>query len=283
MIPGMNDPQVPPAQEAPIPATNLSEAALQSLVAEIDSDDVTAIILGGSYARGEATAYSDVDFLRLVREESQRQPKRYFYRDGYLISVPTRTIASYRQSITKPEQAIWVVPSMRECKILLDKEGAFSAFQQSLASFRWETLQQEANIYASTRLMLFTEYVHKALSTLLGKNALALAQASEELLYVLTEALAVQRGILMQSGNSYYAQVQEVAGLDSAWTRYHRMLLCLEPLPAHLSPVEARGIAALQLYQETARLLYTALQPLDRDVIEQAIQVIEQAKLNDLL
>jgi predicted nucleotidyltransferase len=282
MSPGMND-QDPSAKEALSKASNLSETLMQTLVAEIDSDDVTAIVLGGSYARGEATSYSDVDFLRLVREESQRQPKRYFYRDGYLISVPTRTIASYRQAITKPEQAIWVVPSMRECKILLDKEGAFSAFQQSLASFKWEALQQEANIYASTRLVLFTEYVHKALGTLLNKNALALAQASEELLYVLTEALVVQRGVLIQRGNSYYAQAQEAAGIDSAWTRYHRMLLCLEPLPTHLSLVEARGIAALRLYQETARLLHAALQPQDRDVIEQTIQVIEQAKLSALL
>lgn len=279
MSPGMNDPQDPPVKEVPTTATNISEALLQTLVAEIDSDDVTAIILGGSYARGEATPYSDVDFARLVREESQRQPKRYFYRSGYLISVPTRTIAQYRQSITKPESAIWVVPSMSGCKILLDKEGAFAAFQQSLASFRWEALQQEANVYASTRLLLCSEDVHKALGTMLGKNALALAHAIEELLFVLTEALAVQRGVLMRSGNSYYAQTQEAAGLDSAWTRYHRMLLCLEPLPAHLSQVEARGIAALRLYQETAHLLRAALQPQEREVIEHAVQVIEQARL----
>lgn len=279
MSPGSNDPQDPPANEAPITATTLSEAFLQTLVAEIDSDEVTAIILGGSFARGEATPYSDVDFLRLVREESQRQPKHYFYRSGYLISVPTRTIAYYQQSITKPENAIWVVPSMRECKILLDKEGAFAAFQQSLASFAWETIQGNANSYASTRLLLFTEYVHKALGTLLARNELALAHAIEELLFVLTEALAVQWGLLIQRGNSYYAQVQEAAGLDSAWTRYHRMILCLEPLPAHLSLVEARGIAALRLYQETVKLLRDALQPQDREVIEQTVQVIELAHL----
>ena len=282
MSPGSDAPQDPPANEAPLTATTLSEALLQALVAEIDSDEVTAIILGGSYARGEATAYSDVDFLRLVREESQRQPKRYFYRSGYLISVPTRTITYYQGLITKPEVAIWVVPSMRECKILLDKEGAFAAFQQSLAAFRWEPLQQQANAYASTRLLLFTEYVHKALGTLLAWNELALAHAIEELLFVLTEALAVQRGLLIQRGNSYYAQVQETAGLASAWTRYHRMLLCLEPLPTQLSSVEARAIAALRLYQETVQLLRDALQPQDREVIEQTVQVIEQAHLPTL-
>jgi predicted nucleotidyltransferase len=275
-------PQGPTVRAASIAASALPEALLQALVAEMDSEEVTAIVLGGSYARGEATPYSDVDFLRLVREEAQRQPKRYFYRNGYLISVPTRTIASYQQSVARPETAIWVVPSMRECRILLDKEGAFAAFQQSLAAFAWEALQKQANVYASGRLLLFTEYVHKVLSILPSKDELALAYAIQELLYVLTEALAVQRGVLIQRGNDYYAQVQETAGLDSAWTRYHRMALGLDPLPEHLSPIEARGIAALRLYQETVRLLREALQPQEREVIEQAVQIIEQARLPTL-
>jgi hypothetical protein len=60
------------------------------------------------------------------------------------------------------------------------------------------------------------------------------------------------------------------------------MMLCIEPLPEHLSSVEARGIAALRLYQETAQLLREALQQQDRDVIEQTLQVIEQAHLPTL-
>ncbi len=115
-----------------------------------------------------------------------------------------------------------------------------------------------------------------------SKDELALAYAIQELLYVLTETLAVQRGVMIQRGNGYYAQVQETAGLDSAWTRYHRMALGLDPLPEHLSPIEARGIAALRLYQETVRLLREALQPQECEVIEQAVQIIEQARLPTL-
>lgn len=284
MSPSNNDPQPLSAKEAPMKAMALAETALQSLVTEIDSDDVTAIILGGSYARGEATPYSDVDFARLVRTPPQGKKKRYFYRDGRLISVVTWTLDFIEESTTKPELAIWRVPSLRECKILLDKEGLFGTFQRRLADFRWESLQTKADAWASDILMLYAEFVHKALGALLTRNETALAYATHELLYTLTWAVAVQRGVLMQSGNSYYSQAQVTAGLDSAWTRYHRMLLCIEPVPAHLSPralapVEARGIAALRLYQETAHLLRDALQPGDRQVIEQTIQVIEQAHL----
>ena len=278
MSPGIDDSQPLLAKAAPIKAMALSETALQSLVTAIDSDDVTAIILGGSYARGEATAYSDVDFARLVRTRPQGKKKRYFYREGRLISVVTWTLDFIEESMTKPEFAIWRVPSLREARILLDKEGLFGAFQRRLAGFRWETLQAKADAWASDMLMLYAEFVHKALGALLTQNEMALAYATNELLYTITWAVAVQRGVLMQSGNSYYAQAQEAAGLDSTWTRYHRML-CLGPLPTHLPAVQARGIAALRLYQETAHLLRDALQPGDREVIEQAAQVIEQARL----
>jgi Xaa-Pro aminopeptidase len=60
------------------------------------------------------------------------------------------------------------------------------------------------------------------------------------------------------------------------------MALGLDPLPEHLPPIEARGIAALGLYQETVRLLREALQPQEREVIEQAVQIIEQAHLPTL-
>ena len=257
----------------------LSEEFLQALVSEIDSDEVTAIILGGSHARGTATRYSDVDFARFVRTPPQGKRKRYFYRDGRLISVVTWPLDFMQESVTRPELAIWRIPSLREARVLVDKEGAFGAFQKSLAGFRWETLQEQANAWASDGLMLYAEFAHKALGALLNRDEAALAYATQELFYMLTWVLAVQRGVLIEGGSSYYTQVQEAAGKDSAWTRAHRLILCLEPFPNHLAPVEARGIAALRLYQETARLLREALLPGDREVIEQALQIIEEASL----
>jgi predicted nucleotidyltransferase len=258
---------------------SLSETFLQTLVAEIDSDDVTAIILGGSHARGTATRYSDVDFACLVRTPPQGKSKRYFYREGRLISVVTWTLDFIEESITRPEHAIWRVPALREARILLDKEGVFAAFQQKVRDFRWETVQEQANAWASDTLMLFGEFAHKMLGALMNHDEAAMAYATQDLLWSLPEVVAVQRGILIEGSNRYYAQVQEAAGKDSAWTHYHRLALCLEPFPAHLSPAEARGMAALRLYEETARLLRNVLLPEDREVIEQTLRVIEEAAL----
>jgi predicted nucleotidyltransferase len=271
-----------PAAHAPETASTLSEEFLRALVAEMDNDEVTAVILGGSYARGMATRYSDVDFARFVRTPPQGKRKRYFYRDGRLISIVTWPLEFIQESITKPELAIWRIPSMREARILLDKDGAFGAFQRSLAEFRWESLQEQANAWASDELLLYTEFVHKALGALLNRDETALAYATQELFHILTWVLAVQRGVLIEGGNTYYRQVQEAAGMNSAWTRYHRMILFLEVLPPHLTPAEARGIAALHLYQETASMLRDALQPQDREIIEQALHMLERAPLPEV-
>src|SRR5260370_1138114 len=80
---------------------------------------------------------------------------------------------------------------------------------------------------------------------------LAVAYATAELLSGLTEAVAVQRGVLVKSDSTYYRQVQESAGQGSAWTRYHRLAAGIASAPSEYAPATARGIAALLLYVET--------------------------------
>lgn len=255
----------------------VSNEFLHRCVKEMDEECVTAIILGGSQARGDATRYSDVDFLRFVRSTEDARPKRYIYRDGRLVSIGTRTIEKYRATLQDPESAIFVVPSMREARILLDKEGEFTQFQQEMRAFTWEPLQERANEQAGTFLMLFSEYAHKVLGSLLMRDELALAAAVNELLYQMTLAVAIQRGVLIESGNSYFRQVEHNVGFASAWTRYHLIVAGIEQENFRKSAVEERAIAALRLYQETLAIMRDALQAIHREVAEQTSQIIEEA------
>jgi len=148
----------------------------------------------------------------------------------------------------------------REAIILLDKDGAFRTFQQEARAFRWEPLQQEANIYAGQIMMAQTEIILKLLRAFRLHDRLLLADVlTLNLLPAVTEAFAVQRGVLIRSGNTYFSQVQEIAGQQSTWTRYHRSAVGVDDEPA--PSLEQRGIAALLLFQETARLLYSHLLP----------------------
>ena len=259
-------------------SSSLPDAFLSALVAELDTDAVTAMVLVGSYARGDATPYSDVDVIRFVREEPARaQQKLYTYRDGRLLGIVTQTLAHYREGFTVPERAIFEVPSIREAQILVEKDGAFRVLQQEARAFVWEPLQAAANDYASTVMMEYTEYVQKILRALLLGDELALSEMILDLLAAVTFAVDVQRGILATSGNSYFRQVYKSVGLDAAWTRYHRFIAGIESGTTERATTQARGVVALHLYRETVQLLRFAFHPLHRDVIEQTVLIIERA------
>ena len=114
------------------PSLFLPDEFLSERVAKLNDDTVTAIILHGSYVRGNALPpYSDVDLVRITRETLGRlEQKRFLYRNGYLMSISGRPISLYRERLAAPEQVTFVVPGIREARILLDKEGAFHVLQQ---------------------------------------------------------------------------------------------------------------------------------------------------------
>jgi predicted nucleotidyltransferase len=259
-------------------AAPVDEAFLGRLAAELDGNTVTALILKGSYTRGDATSYSDIDLTRIVKQPPEEsQQKQFFYREGRLVSLSTRTLAQERERLAVPEQAIFVVQGIREARILFDKDGTFSALQQEARAFTWESLQAAANDYVSRVLMLHTEYVHKILRALLLHDEIALLEISLELLFVLTEAVAIQRGVLVVSGNTYFRQVQDSVGTDSAWTYYHRLVGGMDTSSVQPVSGETRGVAALRLYQETVKLLRPILCASHRDVVEESVAVIDRA------
>jgi hypothetical protein len=220
-----------------------------------------------------------VDLVRFVYEiPHQMAPKRFTYLDGRLISVSTRTIEHDQQRLNLPEEAIFVVPGIREAQILLDKDGGFQRLQQQARDWTWEPLQAAANHYAGELLMKQTEIVHKTLRALLVRDELALAEMIMILCTALTDALAVQRGLLITSGNSYFRQVQALVGSSSEWTRQHQLTIGTDRTPTHPTPLlETKGIAVLRLYQESVLILRSALTPAHREVAEQASAVIGHA------
>jgi hypothetical protein len=266
-----------PDQSPMRPVEPLSEEFLNTFVAELDNEEIVGIIFGGSYARNEANPFSDVDLACFVPDSVKPLPKRFIYRDGRLVSIGSRTVANTYGELARPERAIFIVSGFR--RVLLDKDGSVSRLMRGIETFKWEPLQKAADNYTSFGMMINAENVHKILSELFKRNDLALSYATSKLLSSLIEAVAVQRGILVKNDSTYYRQVHEVVGLDSAWTHYHRLALGVEVVQADGRPVMTRGIAALCLYRETIALLRTVMHPDHLQVAEQAMQIVDQAKV----
>jgi hypothetical protein len=256
-----------------IPA--LSEEFLQGLVAELDNDDIVGITLGGSYARGEATPYSDIDLACFYTDDATLPFKRFMYRSSLLVSISPKTVAGFRSDLARPEKAIFAAASPH--LVLLDKDGSVKQLIREIAAFRWGPLQPTANEYASLEMTLATEQIHKILSEILRRDDMAIAYATAKLLSWLTTIVAVQRGVAVRSDSVYYLQVQVSVGGASVWARYHRIVAGIDELPASVSSIKVRAVAALHLFQETATLLRPIMQPDHLAVVEHALHVFQEA------
>jgi hypothetical protein len=93
----------------------------------------------------------------------------------------------------------------------------------------------------------------------------------------LTLLTALCHRTLITSESTYYQQVQEAAGLDSAWTRSHRIATGLEAGPTGIAPLRARGIAVLHLYRETLVFARPLMQDPHRAIAEQVLRVVQSA------
>ncbi|MEO7003027.1 MAG: nucleotidyltransferase domain-containing protein [Ktedonobacterales bacterium] len=264
-------------------ATPLADAEWAALISLFDGEGITAMALFGSYARGEATHYSDVDIVRFASELPAEERDRYTLRlvGGRLVSVTTTTIATKREELKHPEGAIWVVPALHQARILLDRDGAFTALQTEAEAFRWELLQPAADAYASTMLMGLTEEVSKVVGALARGDESAMLYGALGLQQELTRTVLVQRGVLLRSENDFFAQAQAAVGPTSEWTRLHRFIVGFDPLPAGETPARARGLAALALYRESVALLQPIIRPDDQAVIDHALATLDPWLMSD--
>src|SRR5215208_3355551 len=141
---------------------SLSELFLQSSLEKIDSPDIIGVGIVGSYSRGQASKYSDVDFDIFVSRVPENPYDRYTLRywDGKLVSLKYTLLDDERSALTNPRRAIWAVPGLRGMNIVLDTDGSLTALQQAAHAFDWSSLQSAANEYAAEEVMGCAEEVH---------------------------------------------------------------------------------------------------------------------------
>jgi len=256
---------------------SVSDIYLKELIAELDNDTVRGIVLGGSHARGDATPYSDVDLACFVPDTFRPLHKRFEYREGHLISIGLKTLEGVKQQLTEPFQALWIVPSFRQAKVLLDKDGSMSQLKQMVENFTWDSLHIEGTASAGHILISDAEFVHKLLGNYWRGNLSGIAYAVQRLFDGATMAMALYYGVFITTDNMYFQEVESAVGSDSNWTHYHSLLSGVKTIGADSSSLGARGKLALYLYRETASLLTPTLNEQHRIVVEHVLNLIEQA------
>jgi Nucleotidyltransferase domain len=258
---------------------SLPSHLIEIITAELSDEEIAGIVLGGSYARGDANSFSDVDFAPFLRQGAPPRKKQLGYRHGYLVSISYKTVAGVLSDIKLPNRAIWVVNGFKGARVLLDRDGSITALLREIEAFAWEPLQQAANDYAGASLAGSTEAVHKLLGDLSIGDDLALSLTTANLLSNLTDLVAVQRGVMLKSDRAYYRQVQESVGPTSAWTRYHNIAAGVTQgsLDPQGSPSRSRALAVLALYKETVKLVGPFMAAGHRETAAQAVSILSES------
>ena len=254
----------------------LSDPFIQSALERIDSPDVIGVGIVGSYARGQESKYSDVDFNIFVSKVPENPYDGYSLRywDENLVSLSYVLLADERSALTNPRRAIWAVPGLRGMKIVLDKGGSMADLQHAAQECDWSSLQSAADEFAAEEIMGNAEEVHKILNGLAREHESTVLYASWGLVKNMLEAVAVQRGIMIVTENRYFDLIQDSLGRDSEWTRAFRTAWGLDPGG---SGYQQRGAAALVLYRLSAEMFDKLIPDKHRDVINRTAELIKEA------
>jgi predicted nucleotidyltransferase len=253
-----------------------SAPSIQSVLEQINSPDVMGVGIVGSYARGQESKYSDVDFDIFVSKLPENPYDRYTLRywDNKLVSLKYTLLDDERAALINPRRAIWAVPGLRGMKIILDKDGSLVNLQKAAQGFDWSPLQSAADEFAAEEIMGCAEEVHKILTGLARGHESTVLYATWGLVKNMLEAVAVQRGLMIVSENRYFDLIQDCVGQDSKWTRAFRMAWGLD---LSGSQYQLRGAAALTLYRLTAAMFDTLIPEQHREVVNRTLRLIKEA------
>jgi len=245
----------------------------EALVERFRTPEVKAMVLMGSFARGAAGQFSDVDLLRFVKEEVKDQPSAVSHLiDGRLVvvcDIPPKKIDSW---FTKPEVATQIVVGLRDARPLWDPDGYFADIQRRAREFVWDSsMQEKAGAYASREMVGWAEEAHKGLEGLRTGDIGRMLNACFGLLWGLTTVMRVHRGVLLTTENTFSSEVIAAVGEDSDWAK-----LCMIAfgIDGKLSLAE-QVKAWLRLYVLTAQMIESAIKPEDKDVIDHTVALIQ--------
>ncbi len=242
---------------------SMNPANLSALARRFDGPGVRALWLKGSFARGDAGPFSDVDIDRLLADDADVEPASGSYLiDEWLVVVSDVRAADLARCFVEPRVAVNAVLGLRSAQSLIDRDGSFVEMQTQANHFVWdEAMQQRADAWASAELVGWSEEVGKGLAGLQRGSVGHLLQARFGLSWGLLRVVQVQRGVLVETENELPGAVMNAVGMGSEWARLCRAAFGLEPTASSL-PEAVR--AGLRLYVETARLLGSAVR--DEDV-----------------
>ena len=110
-----------------------------ALAKQFDHAHAAAVVLMGSYARGAAGPYSDLDLARFTVDDEAVPPGGGSHLiDGRLVIVTDVTPDQVEAAFTRPEVAVETIQGLRSGQALIDRDGFFRTLQHRATAFQWD-------------------------------------------------------------------------------------------------------------------------------------------------
>jgi len=240
------------------------DALLARKVNEIDKSEVEAIGLMGSYSRGEAKLYSDVDLVCLLKQGlTEKEATIEIIEDTYVVTSYV-TIAEMEECFTDPDSATVNILGLQQVKILYDLNETFENLRVRAYQFRWtEDLQAKANELVSKELVGWIEEVHKALQGFISDDVGRMLNGIFGLTYGIFTIVRKQKGILLNGENSFYTKIVGYYGFDSSFAKLAEKAWGIGATKS----IKERVVAGLLLFDEVTDELMGVLREEDKPAV----------------
>ena len=178
-----------------------------------------AVVLFGSWVRGDAYKESDIDIHAIGRGPHYRLERD----QGFLVSVSWITARQHRQAFTDPSKAGGIIPAWRNAAIIYDPRGIADSLKQEAKNWVWKPLSKQADRWVAEETTGWAEEVHRLIGNLqLGRKSAAAVQRSV-LAIKMAPILAVHHRIFFDTENQLWNLVSSRMG--ARWAQLQSIAL----------------------------------------------------------
>ena len=245
----------------------LTPEVLGEVIALADGPGVRGIAVLGSAARGDASAWSDIDVEATVAHAAESWSVRPSFLGTRLVMCSSITAEQQLAQLVLPDKAIWAVPSYAAMRVLVDRDGALDRLQRIARSFDYAILRPAATTYVREKAASACEYGYKIRDAVERRDESKALHAAAALTARSEGIVAAALLTPIRTENEYYRTLQSNAG--PAWAAAHRAAFGLGGGDAF-----DHARAAGRLFRETIRLVDDRLDARSRDTVARTLAIL---------
>jgi len=247
----------------------VKQAALHTAKAvarELAAEGAEAVVLMGSWVRGDAHRESDLDVNAIGRGTFYRLERR----GPFLVSTSWRTAAAWRKTFRDPASVGGAIPGWRRARILYDPRGVARALKDAARQWTWAILGDRADAWVAEEITGYAEEAHRLVGNLATRRPWAAAVQRSVLALRMAPILAVRHRILYETENRLWDLV--AAKMGTRWRRAQGAALGVGG-----ESLRVGCVAALELFVLAARDVKPLLDHRQTAVVAHACDVAGHA------